>query len=58
MASEPMHDAKVVRIELTEEQKQRVADVLGEARLTASNLALELTAAELEQRIVPKILVN
>ena len=47
-----------VRIELTDEQKQRVAQVIGEARLTAGKIALELTAEELERRILPGLFVN
>ena len=44
---------KTVRIELTDDQKQRVAAAIGEGRLAAGNVALEITAQELERRILP-----
>jgi len=48
----------VVRIDLTDEQKRRVAEAFGEARLATTEMAIELTAEELERRIVPRIFTN
>jgi hypothetical protein len=47
-----------VRIELTDSQRQRVAQALGDARVASEKLTLEMSIAELEQRIVPRILTN
>jgi hypothetical protein len=55
MTSEPHGKPTAVRIELTDDQKQRVASALGDGRLAAGNLALELTAEELERRVLPGI---
>ncbi len=44
-----------VRIELTDEQRQRVAASVGEGRLAAGKLAIDLTAEELERRILPGV---
>ncbi len=47
-----------VRIELTEEQKQRVGAAIAEGRLAAGTVALEFTAEELERRILPGVNLN
>jgi deoxyxylulose-5-phosphate synthase len=42
-----------VRIDLTDEQKQRVAAVVGDGRLAAGPVAIEMSVEELERRILP-----
>jgi hypothetical protein len=58
MASDNMKRTDTIRIELTEAQRRRIADVLGEARAASETLALELTVEELEQRITPRVAYN
>ncbi len=58
MTSEQHERPSVVRIELTDEQKRQVAQAIGDARATSQNLALELTADELERRILPGVNLN
>ncbi len=59
MASEQNERPHSVRIELTDDQKRRVAEVLGDARVLAErSVALELTAEELERRILPGVALN
>ena len=58
MTSEQHERPSVVRIELTDEQKRQVAQAIGDARATSQNLALELSADELERRILPGVNLN
>ena len=47
-----------VRIELTDSQKQRVAEALEQGTVAAESLAIELSVEELEQRISPRLATN
>jgi hypothetical protein len=59
MSTEPTaSQSTVIRIDLTDAQKQRVAEALGEARLAATGISLELSIEELEERIAPRITKN
>ncbi len=58
MTSEQHEKPSVVRIELTDAQKRQVAQVIGDARAASQNLALELSADELERRILPGVYLN
>ena len=56
--SDQTENPTTVRIDLTDEQKERIATVVGEARLAVGSLALEMSVEELERRIVPRVALN
>ena len=49
---------KTVRIDLTDAQKERIAQALGQAKLATEEMAIELTIDEMEQRITPRVALN
>ena len=55
----PEHDVpRTVRIDLTDSQRERVVEALGQGRVAGERLSLELSVDELEQRIAPRIMQN
>ena len=58
MPPEDNTSPNVVRIELTDAQRERVARALGQAKLATEEMSIELTFEEMEQRVTPRIAQN